>query len=125
MARVHCFAAAVWTGLALIQCQHALADTGSSGPSGSSITALIAERQLLQAEYNRVTEQINEQAKSVQDLERFSGEAEQIRSDIDEYKSIVKDMGIALERRKIEVDAAPRVSIVQQGSTPELVPLQF
>jgi hypothetical protein len=121
MARVHCFAGAVWTGLALVLCQNALADTGSSDHSGSSITALIAEHQLLQAECNRVTEQINEQAKSVQDLERFSGEAEQVRSDIDEYKGIVKDMGVALEKRKIELDAAPRVSIVQQGSTPELV----
>ena len=60
MARVHCFAAALWTGLALVLCQHAFADTGSSGQTSLSLPALLAEHQLLQAEYNRVTEQINE-----------------------------------------------------------------
>ncbi len=86
----------------------------------ANLQPLFVEHQLLEAQYNQVTDKISRQAKSVQDLEKFSGEADQLRSDIDQLKAIVKDMGTTLIKRKIELDAGPRVSILEQASTPEL-----
>jgi capsular polysaccharide biosynthesis protein len=121
MARLHGLAGAAWTALALILSQNAFGDGGSSGQSGSSLPALLVEHQLLQARYNQVTDQINKQAQDVQSLERFNGDADQLRTELDELKGIAKDMGLTLQKRKIELDAAPRVSIYQGGMTPELV----
>ncbi len=121
MARLHGLAGAAWTVLALILSQNAFGDGGSSGQSGSSLPALLVEHQLLQARYNQVTDQINKQAQDVQSLERFNGDADQLRTELDELKGIAKDMGLTLQKRKIELDAAPRVSIYQGASAPELV----
>ena len=76
------------------------------------------ERNLLDAQYRLITDQINTQAKLVQDLDKFSGEADQLRNEIDRLKGIVREMGTTLTKRKIELDAAPRVSIIQQASPP-------
>jgi hypothetical protein len=104
-----------------LQWQQALEQPGRvSQVSSANIPAGLVEHQLLEAQYNQITEQIAVKAKSVQEMERFNGEPEQLRSDIDELKGIVKDMGTTLMKRKIELDAAPRVSILQQASTPEL-----
>jgi hypothetical protein len=105
-----------------LQWQQAVEQPGrDSQLASASIPALLVEHQLLEAQYNHITEQIAAQAKSVQEMERFNGEADQLRSDIDQLKGIVKDMGTTLLKRKIELDAAPRVSILQQASAPEPV----
>jgi hypothetical protein len=89
--------------------------------SSSDIGELQVARQLLEERYKQITDQINDQARNVQKLEAFGGEADQLRAEIDRLKAVVKDMGIALTKMKIELDAAPRVSILQQASKPEPV----
>jgi hypothetical protein len=84
--------------------------------SGAATQHSLVERQLLEAQYKQITEQIIMQAKAIQNLEKFDGEAEQLREDIDQLRGIVKDMGGALTKLKIELDAEPRVSIVEQGN---------
>ncbi len=86
--------------------------------SSAAMTEGMAEHQILELQYNKITDDIGKKAKDVQELEKFNGEAEQLRGDIDELKGIVHDMGRTLQTKKIELDAAPRVSIVQQASTP-------
>ena len=104
-----------------LQWQQALEQPGrDSQVSSANIPAGLVEHQLLEAQYNQITDRNSAAARSVQDLEKFNGEAEQLRSDIDQLNGIVKDMGTTLIKRKIELDAAPRVSILQQASTPEL-----
>jgi hypothetical protein len=88
-------------------------------PSSTDITELTVARRVLDAQYRLITEQIGAQAKSIQDLDKFDGEAEQIRSEIGRLKTIVNEMGTTLMKRKIELDAEPRVKIVQRASEPE------
>ncbi len=88
-------------------------------PTSSDIAELTIARHLLEARYNQITDQISTQAKDVQGLEKFNGEADILHGDVDQLKGIVRDMGTTLQKRKIELDAAPRVSIMQQASVPE------
>jgi hypothetical protein len=83
--------------------------------SNGAMQMQLVERQLLDAQYKQITDRIVAQARNVQDLERFDGETEQLRADIDQLRGIVKDMGGALTKMKIELDSEPRVSIVQQA----------
>ncbi len=86
--------------------------------SSAAMTEGIAEHQLLEAQFNQITDSINKKAGEVQQLEKFTGDAEQLRREKDELQAILHDMGITLQKRKIELDAAPRVSIYQGASTP-------
>ena len=86
--------------------------------SSAAMTEGVAEFQLLQAQYNQITKSIGDKANEVQELEKFNGDADQLRAEIDELKGIVRDMGITLQKRKIEMGAEPRVSILQPASVP-------
>ncbi len=84
--------------------------------SSAAMTEGLAEHQLLETQYNKITEDIGNKTKEVQNLEMFNGDAEQLREEIDQLRGIVKEMGAALTKMKIELDAEPRVSIVGQGT---------
>jgi hypothetical protein len=88
--------------------------------AADNIRTLLIECHILEAQYKQITDQICAQAANVHSMEKFSGEADQLRSEIARLKAIVGEMGITLQKRKVELDAAPRVSIMQQASTPEL-----
>jgi hypothetical protein len=83
------------------------------GGSSAALKGGLVERQLLEAQYKQITEQIGVQAQNVQELERFNGEADELRGDIDQLKAVVRDMGTTLAKQKIESDAEPRVSVIE------------
>jgi hypothetical protein len=99
---------------ATLQVKEQLKRNGDGSSAGMQQS--LVERQLLAAQYKQITEQITMQAKAIQNLEKFDGEAEQLREEIDQLHGIVKEMGSALTKMKIELDAEPRVSIVEQGN---------
>jgi hypothetical protein len=99
---------------ARLQIKNELLRTGET--SGAAMAEGLAEHQLLEAQYNKITGDIGKKAKEVQDLEKFNGDEEQLRADIDQLKGIVREMGTALIKQKIELDAEPRTSIVQQAN---------
>ena len=83
------------------------------GGSNAALKRGLAEHQLLEAQYKQITEQIGVQAENVQQLEKFNGEADQIRDEINQLKTVVRDMGITLVKQKLELDSEPRVSIIE------------
>ncbi len=54
---------------------------------------------------------INKQAKKVQDLDKFNGEWDQIRNDIETKNSFIRTMEDQLERSTVELSADPRIII--------------
>jgi uncharacterized protein involved in exopolysaccharide biosynthesis len=79
------------------------------------------ERSLLIAQLKTTTAQIEAQAENVQKLEKFNGEAEQLRNEIEQEKGIVRDMSTTLTKRNIEIDAPPRVSVLESAEKAEEV----
>ena len=78
-----------------------------------ALKALAVRRQLLDVQYKQITEQITEQAENIQRIERFNGEADQVRAEVEQLRAIVRDMETTLIKSKIEWDAEPRVSIIE------------
>jgi polysaccharide biosynthesis transport protein len=85
----------------------------AGGGSSSAVQEGLIERQLLDAQHRQITEKIGDQAKTVQELEKFNGDAEQLRAEIDQLKGIVRELGTSLAKQKMELDAEPRVSIIE------------
>jgi hypothetical protein len=46
----------------------------------------------------------------------IDGEADQLRSEIEQLRAVVQDVGTSLIKRKIELDAEPRVSILERAN---------
>jgi hypothetical protein len=84
--------------------------------SSAAMQNQLVERQLLEAQYRQITDQIGTRAKDIQELEKFNGETEQLRADIDQLRGFIKEMNTALTKMRIELDAEPRVCIVEQGN---------
>src|SRR4029077_15682198 len=85
----------------------------AGGGSSSAVQEGLVKRQLLEAQYKQITEQIGFQAENIQEPEKFNGEADQIRDEINQLKAVVRDMGITLAKQKLELDSEPRVSIIE------------
>ena len=64
------------------------------------------------AQLKQTMAQIDAQAENVQKLERFNGEVDQLRAEIDQNQSVINEMANALARRRIELDVQPRVVII-------------
>jgi capsular exopolysaccharide synthesis family protein len=94
----------------------------NQGDSNSSaMLALNLEKNLLIEQYNKLSQQITAQADEVQKLEHFSGDADQLRADIDQRQALIRDMNNSLERWKIELDAQQRVTVMVPASSPVVV----
>jgi predicted Zn-dependent peptidase len=84
-----------------------------SKASEATAQSLELERQLLTAQLRRTVAQIESQAEAIQKLERFNGDAEELRAEIEHNQGVVKDMADTLTRWTIELDAPPRVSVLE------------
>lgn len=93
--------------------------------TGSNMQTLELERQLLIAQLNQTMKNIDAQSEAVQKLERFNGDADQLRADIEQQKGLIADMNNTLARWNIELEAPSRVA-VYQAATPayQIRPLQ-
>lgn len=81
-----------------------------------SIQSLQFERDLLLARLKEVVVQIELQAENIQKFEKFNGDAEQLRADIDQEQHFVKEMADALARSTVDLEAEPRVAILQTAN---------
>jgi hypothetical protein len=87
----------------------------NGGRSKSAMQEQMVERELLAAQFKQITDQIGNQAKIVQELEKFNGETDQLRAEVEQLKAVVRDMETTLIKSKIELDAEPRVTIIEQA----------
>ena len=76
---------------------------------GSNMKALELQRSLFIEQFKRATQDVATQAENVQKLERFNGDADQLRTDIAQLQTIVNEMSNTLTQWNIELDAASRV----------------
>ncbi len=74
--------------------------------------ALELERDLLIAQLKQTISQIDAQAENIQKLEKFNGDADQLREEIQQSGGVLNEMADASQRRNIELDAQSRVVII-------------
>ena len=79
--------------------------------SSTNMQGFQLERDLLVAQLKQTMVQIDTQAENVQKLEKFNGDADQLREEINQNQGMIKGMSDELARRNIEVEAPPRVKI--------------
>jgi hypothetical protein len=87
-------------------------ESDKNNPPIANTKALELERDLLIAQLKQTISQIETQAENVQKLEKFNGDADQLRAEIDQNQSVVLKMSNDLARRDIQLDAASRVVII-------------
>jgi hypothetical protein len=84
-----------------------------SKASEATAQSLELERQLLSARLRQTIAQIETQAETIQKLERFNGDVEELRAEIEQNQAVVKEMADSLTRWTIELDAPPRVTVLE------------
>ncbi len=84
-----------------------------SGTTTADIQRLQLERELLTSQLKETASQIDAQAENIQKLEKFNGDADQLRSEIEQEQGIIKQLADELTRRNIELGADPRVRVVE------------
>jgi capsular exopolysaccharide synthesis family protein len=80
-----------------------------SETGGSNMKALELQRDFYKAQFEQSTQDIARQAESVQKLEKFNGDADQLRIEIGQLQNVVNQMGDTLAQWNIELDAESRV----------------
>jgi capsular polysaccharide biosynthesis protein len=83
--------------------------------SNTNLQSLQLEKALLIDEYKTTLAQIEKQAENVHKLQRFNGDEDQLRAEIEQAQAIINDMRNELARRNIELDASPRVSVIDSA----------
>jgi polysaccharide biosynthesis transport protein len=78
---------------------------------GSSMKSLEVQQSLYQEQFDNTAKQIADKAESVQKLEKFNGDADQLRTEISQLQTIVNEMGNTLTQWAVELDAPERVTI--------------
>ena len=89
--------------------------------SSANIQGLELEQSLLAAQLKRTSEQIDVQVERIQKSEKFTGEVDQLRDEIEQARGVIKEMSDELSRRNIEVDVPPRVTILEAAGKAEVV----
>ena len=74
--------------------------------------ALELERNLLIAQLKQTISQIDTQAENIQKLEKFNGDADQLRAEIDQEQGVIRAMSDELTRKNVELGAPSRVVII-------------
>jgi capsular exopolysaccharide synthesis family protein len=83
---------------------------------GANMKALELERQLYVDQFKHSTQDVATQAENVQKLEKFNGDADQLRTDITQLQTVVNEMSNTLTQWNIELDAPPRVTLQSEAS---------
>jgi hypothetical protein len=74
--------------------------------------ALELERDLLIAQLKQTMAQIDAQAENIQKLEKFNGDADQLRAEIDQEQGMIRGMSDELTWKNVELGATSRVVII-------------
>jgi len=80
-----------------------------SETGGSNMKALELQRDFYKAQFEQSSQDIARQAESVQKLEKFNGDADQLRIEIGQLQNVVNQMGETLTQWNVELDAESRV----------------
>ncbi len=83
-----------------------------SGDSADRIKRMEVERELLLAQTDEASKAVEVQRENIQKLERFNGDVDQLRSDIEQTRKLTTDMAAIVNRLNLELDAPPRVSVI-------------
>jgi polysaccharide biosynthesis transport protein len=83
--------------------------------SSTNMQGLQLELDLLIAQYSQTASQIETQAENVQKLEKFNGDAEDLRAEIEQIQGIIREMSNDLSRRNIDLGSPPRVAVLEQA----------
>ena len=83
---------------------------------GANMKALELQRALYLDQFKRATQDIATQAENVQKLERFNGDADQLRTDIAQLQAVMNEMSNTLSQWNIELDAPSRVCSLGDAS---------
>ena len=76
---------------------------------------------LYQSKLKETNDALEKQAEAVQQLERFNGDANQLRNDIDQLNGVIRDMDNTIEQWNVELDAEPRVVVYDPADKAKLV----
>ena len=77
---------------------------------GSVMKGLQLRKELYTKQFEESTQNVARQAENVQKLEKFNGDADQLRIEISQLQNVVNEMGNTLTQWNIELDAEPRVT---------------
>ena len=92
-----------------------------SETGGSNMKALELQRDFYKAQFEQSTQDIARQAESVQKLEKFNGDADQLRIEIGQLQNVVNQMGDTLTQWNIELGAGDRVAIQDRAGAARAV----
>jgi succinoglycan biosynthesis transport protein ExoP len=76
---------------------------------GSQMKTLALQQKYYIDQYQKMLGAVETQADNVQKLEKFNGDADQLRAEIEQLNTVIRDMGSTLTHWNIELDAEPRV----------------
>ena len=79
--------------------------------AGANFKALELQKDLYLKRFEATTQDIVRQAESMQKLEKFNGDADQLRIEIAQMQNVVNEMGNTITKWNIDLDAEPRVMI--------------
>ncbi len=83
----------------------------NGNPEGAQMQTMVLQQKYYIAQYQKMLEAVDAQADAVQKLEKFNGDADQLRAEIDQLNGVIRDMGSTLAHWNIELDAEPRVAV--------------
>jgi hypothetical protein len=82
-------------------------------PANNDMQGLELRRELLTAQLKETTAELDAQTESVQKLERFNADADQLRSEIGQMQPVIRDMSNALTKLNIELEESPpRIEVI-------------
>jgi len=94
----------------------------NNGATSTSMQQMKLERELLAARLKEIVAKIDMQADNIQKLEKFNGDVDQLRDDIEERKIALASLTNELTLRNVEVVAESRIKVAGTATTP--VPVQ-
>ena len=89
--------------------------------NGTNMKGLEVQLGFYQQKLKETNDALDKQAEAVHQLEKFSGDADQLRADIDQLHGVIRDMDSTIEQWNVELDAEPRVEKYEVASPAKLV----
>ena len=87
-----------------------------SESGGANMKALELQKELYQKQFDDTEQNITRQSESVQKLEKFNGDADQLRIEIAQLQNVVNEMGNTLTQWNVELEAGDRVEVRQNAA---------
>jgi capsular exopolysaccharide synthesis family protein len=91
----------------------------SDGSGNFTLPALELERDALKANLEVVMTALDKQIIEVQKLDRFSADLEAKKAELDELRQIISKMSTELKFWKVELEAAPRITVIEPATRPQ------